>query len=164
VQLLKLAFNYQVYDIFDALIEPVSELVERTDASQTSIIALLQLLHEIELCEKERKVVQTKKTSVANKAAKTTEKKKPSKQRDESPRKESDAAARKKSPTHAKAKPKKTKAVQALLDAAKQMRSVTMKDTPVKTAEAADGDSADHVLEELLGDLCALLLADPHIV
>ena len=164
VQLLKLAFNYQVYDIFDALIGPISELVERTDASQMSIIALLQLLHEIEHCEKERRVVQTKKTSVANKAAKTSEKKKSSKQRDESPRKESDAEARKKSLSHTKVKLKRTKAVQALLDDAKRTRVVPMKDTCVTATAAVDRDTADHLLEELLGDLCALLLADPNIV
>jgi hypothetical protein len=157
LQLLKLAFNYQVYDIFESLMEPISELIDRTDGSQTSLLALLQILYEIEQCDKERKAAQNVKNVPANKGTKENDKKK---QRGKSPPKGKDAATRKKSPGNGRIKLKKTKAVKDLIDAAKGTRIVPIKDIQVKI----DGDEEERSLEELLEDLCFLLLTDPQIV
>jgi hypothetical protein len=134
--------------------EPISELVDRTDGSQTSLLALLQILYEIEQCEKERKAAQN---------VKDTDKKK---QRGTSPPKGKDGTttARKKSPDAGKAKLKKTKAVKDLINAAKGTRIASGKDVQVKTDQPIDEDERERTLEELLEDLCFLLLTDPQIV
>ncbi len=152
LQLVKFAFNYQVYDIFESLIEPISELVERNDGSETSLLALLQILYEIEQCEKERKVGQNVKNG------KDSDKKK--QQRSKSPLKGKETATRRKSPENGKMKLKKTKAVKDLIDAAKGTR----KDIQVKIDQTIDEDEEERSLEELLEDLCFLLLTDPQIV
>jgi hypothetical protein len=143
--------------------EPISELVDRTDGSQTSLLALLQILYEIEQCEKERKAAQNVKNPAGNKGAKDTDKKK---QRGTSPPKGKDGTttARKKSPDAGKAKLKKTKAVKDLINAAKGTRIASGKDVQVKTDQPIDEDERERTLEELLEDLCFLLLTDPQIV
>jgi chromatin segregation and condensation protein Rec8/ScpA/Scc1 (kleisin family) len=161
VQLLKFAFNYQVYDVFETCMEPISELVERAGGQQTSLLALLQILYEIEQGEKERKVVQTIKNHPMGKTTKGTDKKK---QRAKSPGKSKDV--RHKSPVIKKMKFKRTKAIQDLLDAAKGKRTLTKRNVHVRIDASTNKDTHDdqQSLEEALEDLCALLLADPQIV
>jgi hypothetical protein len=163
LQLLKLAFNYQVYEIFEPLMEPISDLVGRTDGSQTSLLALLQILYEIEQCEKERKAAQNVKITPASKAVKDTDKKK---QRGTSPPKgkEAGTAARKKSPDLGKTKLKPTKAIKDLINAAKATRIPSGKDVQIKIDQAIDEEEQERTVEELLEDLCFLLLTDPQIV
>ncbi len=151
LQLVKFAFNYQVYDIFESLMEPISELVERNDGSETSLLALLQILYEIEQCEKERKAGQNVKNG------KDSDKKR---QRSKSPSKGKETGTLKKSAENGKNKLKKTKAVKDLIDAAKGTR----KDIQVKIDQTIDEDEDERSLEELLEDLCFLLLTDPQIV
>lgn len=162
LQLLKLAFNYQVYDIFESLMEPISEIIDRTDGNQTSLLALLQILHEIEQCEKQRKVAQNVKNLPGNKGGKDNDKKK--QRSSKSPPKDRDGAARKRSPDVGKPKMKKTKAVKDLIDAAKGTRIIPNKGTPASTDQPIDEDEQERSIEELLEDLCFLLLTDPHIV
>ncbi|CAF2892388.1 unnamed protein product [Rotaria sp. Silwood2] len=162
LQLLKLAFNYQVYDIFESLMEPISELVDRTDGNQMSLLALLQILYEIEQCEKERKPTQYSKNVSTGKGGKDNDKKK-QKQRTKSPGKGKDAGARKKSPDNAKGKLKKTKAVKDLIDAAKATRIVPIKEVKVQIDQPINDDDEERSVEELLEDLCFLLLTDSRI-
>jgi hypothetical protein len=133
--------------------EPISELVDRTDGSQISLLALLQILYEIEQCEKERKAIQNIKNTPSNKGGKDTDKKK---QQSKSPPTGKTTSTRKKSPEGGKTKLKKTKAVRDLIDAAKGTQS--------KDDQQIDEDEQERTLEELLEDLCFLLLTDPQIV
>ncbi|CAF3330500.1 unnamed protein product [Rotaria sp. Silwood1] len=162
LQLLKLAFNYQVYDIFESLMEPISELVDRTDGSQMSLLALLQILYEIEQCERERKPTQNSKNLSTNKGGKDNDKKK-QKQRSKSPGKGKDVGARKRSPDNGKGKLKKTKAVKDLIDAAKATRIVPVKEVKVQIDQPINEDDEERSVEELLEDLCFLLLTDSRI-
>ncbi len=139
------------------MMEPISELVDRTGGSQTSLLALLQILYEIEQCEKERKVVQTVKNPRAVKGAKENDKKK---QRSKSPPKGKDVTS-KKSSESVKEKLKTPKAVKDLIDAAKGIPSVPTTDIQVKTDQTT---TEERSVEELLADLCFLLLMDPQIV
>jgi len=142
--------------------EPISELVVRTDGSQTSLLALLQILYEIEQCEKERKTVQNAKNLPANRGGKDNDTRK--QRSSKSPPKGKEAATHKKSPEGAKSKLKKAKAIKDLIDAAKGKRISPNKDVQVKIDEPMDEDEQDPTLEELLEDLCFLLLTDPQIV
>ena len=141
--------------------EPISELVEQSGGRETSLLALLQILYEIEQCEKERKALQLAKNQPPGKGSKDADKKK---QRTKSPSKGKDAS-RKKSPDNGKTKMKKSKAVQELLNGAKGTRIVPMKDIQVKIDQPIEANAeGEFSLEELLEDLCFLLLNDPQIV
>ena len=162
LQLLKLSFNYHVYEIFEPLMEPISELIERAGGGQTAMLALLQILYEIEQCEKERRAAQIAKNQPASKGGKDGDKKK---QRTKSPSKGKDAAGVKKGLGSGKAKLKKIRAVQDLLNGMKGSRTMPMKDAQVQIEAPTDEDKDDErSLEELLEDLCFLLLNDPDIV
>ena len=134
--------------------EPISELIGRTDGSQMSLLALLQILYELEQCEKERKNTQNAKNAPGSKGGKESDKKKP---RSKSPPKGKDSVATKKTPDAGKAKIKKSKGIKDLIDAAKGSRTSTNKD-------GIDEDEQERSAEELLEDLCFLLLTDPQIV
>lgn len=144
IQLFKYAFHYQVYEIFEPLMEPISDLVEKAGSRDMPMIALLQILYEIDQCEKERKA-----TQLAKAQAMAADKKK---QRTKSPYKGKDTASRKKSPENIKGKMKKSKAVQELLNAAKSTRPIKIEQPAEETIEEQQS------LEELLEDLCFLLL------
>lgn len=162
LQLLKLSFNYHVYDVFAPLMEPISELIERDGGSQTAMLALLQILYEIERCEKERKAAQIAKNQPAGKGGKDGDKKK---QRTKSPSKGKDLAGMKKSPGSGKMKLRKPKAVQDLLNGSKGSRTNGANDVQVQIEQMNDEEKDDErSLEELLEDLCFLLLNDPDIV
>ncbi|CAM2697277.1 unnamed protein product [Rotaria socialis] len=162
IQLLKFAFNYQVYEIFESLIEPISELVERTDGNQISLLALLQIIYEIDQCERERKTAQNSKNAGSNKGGKDGDKKK-LKQRSRSPPKGKDGGVLKKTVEIGKIKLKQTKAVRDLIDAAKATRNVTMKEVKIQIDAPNDAEDEERSVEELLEDLCFLLLTDPRI-
>jgi hypothetical protein len=132
--------------------EPISELIGRTDGSQMSLIALLQILYEIEQCEKERKTIQNTKNTPASKGGKDNDK---IKTHSKSPAKGKDSVTIKKSPEIGKNKLKKLKGVKDLIDAAKGSRTSLNKDAE---------DEQERSIEELLEDLCFLLLTDPQIV
>jgi len=142
--------------------EPISELIDRTDGNQTSLLALLQILYEIEQCEKERKIPQNVKNVPSNKGGKDIDKKR--QRSSKSPPKGKDGTTRKKSPDTGKIKLKKTKAVKDLIDAAKGTRSVPSKDIQIKIDQPTDVDEQEPSVEELLEDLCFLLLTDSQIV
>lgn len=164
-QLLKFAFNYQVYEIFESLIEPVSELIEQTDPNQISLLALLQIVYEIEQGDKDRKTAQNTKNVGSNKNGKDSDKRKQQKSRSKSPPKGKEGGALKKSPENGKAKMKKTKAVQELIDAAKATRTVPAKEVKILIeGEQNHEEDEETSMEELLEDLCFLLLTDPKIV
>lgn len=154
LQLLKHAFNYQVYEIFEPLMEPISDLVSQTDGKQTSVLALLQILYEIEQCEKDRKLTQNAKAQPGNKGGKDNDKKKGGK----------DGSLRKKSPETGKIRLKKSKAIKDLIDAAKGARISSSKVSQVKIDSVMTDDESERSIEELLEDLCFLLLTDPQIV
>lgn len=155
LQLLKYAFNYQVYDIFEALMEPVSELISRTDGTQTSLLALLQILYEIEQCEKARKAAQLAKNQPPG-----GDKKKRSK----SPSKGKDTGSSKPTPEAGKSRIKKSKAVKDLINAAKGTRGQASKNKDTPIDQEINEEEQERSLEELLEDLCFLLLTDPQIV
>jgi hypothetical protein len=142
--------------------EPISELVVRTDGSQTSLLALLQILYEIEQCEKERKTLQSVKNVPVNRSGKDNDTRK--QRSSKSPPKGKDGTTRKKSLDGGKSKLKKTKAIKDLIDAAKRTRISPNKDVHVKIDEPVDEDEQERTLEELLEDLCFLLLTDSQIV
>jgi hypothetical protein len=119
-----------------------------------SLLALLQILYELDQCEKERKTAQNAKNTPGVKGGKESDKKKP---RSKSPPKGKDSITAKKSPETGKAKIKKSKAIKDLIDAAKGSRTSLNK-------EAIDEDEQARSAEELLEDLCFLLLTDPQIV
>jgi hypothetical protein len=131
--------------------EPISELVDRTGGHQTSLLALLQILYEIEQCEKERKTIQNVKILPVNKSEKGTDKKR--QRNSKSPPKGKDASPRKKSPESGKMKLKKAKSIKNLIDAAKGTQ-----------VSSNDDNEQERTLEELLEDLCYLLLTDTQIV
>lgn len=172
VQLFKYAFNYQVYEILEPLMEPVSELVERVGGHETALLALLQIFYEIEMCERERKAALLQKNQTPKKSSRETEKKRQSIKGSSKTR---DTSSRKKSPLFAKLKMKKPKAVQDLLDAAKNARPTIQKETQQlqsnqMTEEEQQKQLEQHQqqqersVEELLEDVCFLLLTDPFIV
>ena len=163
LQLLKHAFNYQVYEIFEPLLEPISDLIEKAGGRDTALLALLQIYYEIELCEGERKAALTLKTPSTKKNTREMDKRR---QRTRSPSKTKDTPGRKRSPPFGKFKLKKTKAVQSLIDAAKGTRPVPVTEAaqaPVDQTNTGENND-ERSLEELLEDLCFLLLTDPQIV
>jgi hypothetical protein len=141
--------------------EPISELIGRTDGSQMSLLALLQILYEIEQCEKKRKVVQNTKITPGSKGGKDNDRKKAS---SKSPPKGKDSVTRKRSPENGKIKLKTSKSVKDLIDGAKPSRTSLNKDAQVKPDQPLDEDEQERSIEELLEDLCFLLLTDPQIV
>ena len=152
---MKYAFNYQVYDIFEALMEPVSELISRTDGAQTSLLALLQILYEIEQCEKARRAAQNAKNQPPG-----HDKKK----RTKSPSKGKETGSSKPTPEAGKGRMKKSKAVKDLIDAAKGTRVQPNKNNETPVDQEINEEEQERSLEELLEDLCFLLLTDPQIV
>ncbi|CAF0806939.1 unnamed protein product [Adineta steineri] len=156
IQLFKLAFNYQVNDVFESMMEPISDLVDQAGGSQTSVLALLQILYEIEQCDRDRKIVQNLKNTRAVKNTKETDTKK---QRGKSPSKVKEVV-RKKSPENVKEKLKTPKAIRDLIDTAKGTRSLSNTDSQ---ANADQKLNDERTVEELLEDLCFLLLMDPQI-
>ena len=141
--------------------EPVSELVDQTDDRHISLLALLQILYEIEQCEKERKAALNAKNLPTSKGSKDNNKKKRQKQTSKSPPKD---GVRRKSPENAKNKLKKTKAVKDLINAAKETHILPTKNVQIRIDQPINEDDEESSLEELLEDLCFLLLTDSQIV
>lgn len=137
--------------------EPISEIIERNDGNQMSLLALLQILYEIEQCDKERKLQNSK-------TAKENEKKKKQQRTSKSPPKGKDTGILKKSPDNGKSKMRKAKAVKDLINAAKATQVVPAKEVKVQIDPPINEDEEERSLEELLEDLCFLLLTDSRIV
>lgn len=143
--------------------EPLSEIIEQNDGSQMSLLALLQILYEIEQCDKDRKSLNAK-NSISGKGAKDGERRKVQKSRSKSPPKGKESGSRKRSPDIAKTKLKKTKAVKDLINAAKATHLTITKEVKLQTDENMDVEDEESSIEELLEDLCFLLLTDSQIV
>ncbi|CAF1268835.1 unnamed protein product, partial [Didymodactylos carnosus] len=169
IQLIKNAFNYEVFDVFERLLEPLNTLIAISSPNEQklpyqTILSLLELLHEITECEKEQKLA-AKQLQLQATGKDDDKKGKKNENRTKSPKTKKTSKERSRSPTPA-TKKRKTKLKGKDVQPAQQQqidakRVVSMKDINL-TAENEDGEE-EKSLEDYLEDLCNLLLNEGNI-